>query len=77
MKYKVYQISSRCSYSGYALIAAENADEANAFIKDFQKRDKDNQMNSWGYDKVEESDIFYGIWAEEKGFIHYGIYYIG
>ena len=77
MKYKVYQINPLSHYRGYALIAAKNADEANTFIKDFQEMDKGNQMDSWGYDKVEESDVLYGIWAEQKGFVNYDIYYSG
>lgn len=77
MKYKVYQINPLSCYRGYALIAAETADEANAFIMDFQEHDKNNRMDSWGYDKVDESDVIDGIWAEDKGFVNYKIYYSG
>ena len=77
MKYKVYRVDPRNCYRGYALIAAETADEANAFIKAFQEDDKNNRMDSWGYDKVDESDVIDGIWAENKGFVNEEIYYYG
>lgn len=77
MKYNVYEVSSSCNYSGFALIAAENATEANKFIQEFKDEDKDNYYNSYGYEFVKEYDVIEDIFAERKGFITHGISYSG
>ena len=77
MKYNIYEVSSGCHYSGFALIAAENAAEANKLIQKFKDEDKDNFYNSYGYELVEEYDEIEGIFAERKGFITHGIRYSG
>ena len=77
MKYKVYQIYPNAHYRGYALIAAETADEANAYIRAFKDSDKSNSMDSYGYSEVDEGDVIDGIWAECKGFANHQIYYCG
>lgn len=77
MKCNVYEVSSGCHYSGFALIAAENAKEANKFIQEFKDEDKDNYYNSYGYEFVEEYDVIEDVFAERKGFITHGIRYSG
>ena len=75
--YKVYAIQSKTCYRGMSLISANDAEEANSFIEEFQKSDKTNIFDSWGYMMVDEDDVIEGLWAEEKGIVHYGIYYNG
>ena len=75
--YKVYLVDSKACYYGISFVAANNAEEANSFIKDFQERDKKNVCDSWGYETVNEEDMVDGIWSEHNGIIHYGIRYGG
>lgn len=75
--YKVYRVDSLSGYSGYSLVAANDAKEANAYVEEFKKQDKDNRHDSWGYYSVDESDIIDGLWSEFKGFVIFGVYYSG
>ena len=78
MKYKVYEISPKLScYHGMSLVAAESAEEANHIIKDFVKSDPKNFYDSWGYSQVSESNLIEGVYSENKGIVHMGIYYYG
>lgn len=76
-RYKVYRCESYASYSGYSLIAASSAKEANEIIREFQKSDKDNHFNSWGYASVTEEDVIEGVFSNTKGILEYGIRYSG
>lgn len=75
--YKVYEVRSKACYHGMSLVAANNAEEANSFIELFQKSDKNNAFDSWGYMMVDEDDVINGIYSEENGIVHYGIFYGG
>lgn len=75
--YKVYAVTASCYYDGLSLVAADSVEEANEFIERFKKNDKNNRCDSWGYDKVYEHDLIDGLYAEEKGFVYYGISYRG
>lgn len=75
--FKVYVVSSRDYYGGVSLVAAGSAEEANDHIRKFRERDVDNEMNSNGYDFVEEYDAVGGVYSETEGIVHYGIYYRG
>ncbi len=77
-KYKVYEIipNVRC-YGGVSLVAAKTVDEANCYIKTFEKEDKHNQNNSGGYSNVTEDDVLEHIWSDKAGILNYGIYYRG
>lgn len=75
MRYKVYKIEPSPCYSGISLVAAENEEVANKEIEDFKNRDNDNNLNSWGYGKVSESDVIDNLYSDERGIMLYGIYY--
>ena len=78
MKYKVYEVEPRLScYHGMSLVAAESAVEANHIIQDFVKSDPKNLYDSWGYGRVSEYDLIEGVYSENKGIVHMGIYYYG
>ena len=73
--YKVYVIDSKMYYTGYALVAAENAEMATKEIEIFKKADKDN---SKGYhSSVSEDDALEGVFSENSGIIFHGIRYTG
>lgn len=78
IKYNVYEIwpEIHC-YHGRALVAAENADEANKIIEEFKKSDRDNLMDSRGYSTVDEDDRVQDLFSCRKGIITYGIRYGG
>ena len=38
-KYKVYKVDGECCYSGYSLVAAENAEEATKYIKRYKENE--------------------------------------
>lgn len=76
-KYKVYKVSPKMHYSGFALIGAHSAEEANRYIDHFLEMDLHNDLDSWGYDHVDEDDVIDDLWAEKNGFILTEIYYIG
>ena len=75
--YRVYKIDSGVCYHGISLVAADNKDEANDMIKKLKESDSNNTMDSWGYELVEEDDVIDGLYAEEKGFVYFGITYFG
>jgi len=75
---KVYMIyPNQSCYAGITLIAANSIEEANEFIQDFKKRDKDNKNDSWGYSYAENLDLQDHLFSDIKGFIYQGIYYKG
>ena len=76
--YKVYVIDSKMYYTGYALVAKENAKMATKEIEIFKKADKDNSMDSKGYhSSVSEDDDLEGVFCENSGIIFQGIRYTG
>lgn len=76
--YKVYESTpGSYGYYGSALISAENAEEANEFIKEFKKNDENNTSDSLGYSYVKEYDNIEHLFSDVKGIIKYGIYYNG
>lgn len=78
MKYKVYRITPRLEcYRGESLVGADSAEEANRIIREFKRGDTKNYLDSGGYSEVSEFDCIEGIWAEEEGIVHMGIYYYG
>ena len=78
MKYKVYEVTPRLGcYQGMSLVAANSAEDANRIIDKFIKDDPHNQMDSWGYSKVNEYDVIEGIYSEIEGIVHMGIFYYG
>ena len=78
LKYPVYKIFPEPLYGGSALVAAQDAEEANEFIRDFKKYDLDNARDSKGYEEVTElcNRVDY-IYATCAGILDYGIYYTG
>jgi hypothetical protein len=76
-KYKVYKMSTSGPYSGSALIAANDAEEANKYIDDFIARDKDNKLNSYSYHHVDEDDCIECLSSDESGIVENDIWYIG
>ena len=78
MKYKVYEILPKFGcYHGLSLVAAESAEKANQVIRKFINDDPNNNMDSWGYSLVEEYNIIEGLYSEQEGIVHMGIYYYG
>ena len=76
--YKVYVINSEACYTGYAFVAAENAEMATKEIEIFKRIDKDNAMDSKGYNSiVSEDDVLEGVFSENSGIIFHGIRYTG
>lgn len=76
--YKVYVIDSKMCYTGYALVAAENAEMAIKEIEIFKKADKDNFRDSKGYySNASEDDALEGVFSENSGIIFHGIRYTG
>ena len=72
--YKVYLIRPSLEYEGFALIAAEDAVNANELIADFKEKDYDNGYNSYGYCYVGSDDVIKELSADRKGFILQDIY---
>ena len=78
MKYRVYEISPKLGcYRGLSLVAAESAEKANQIIRKFIASDPNNNMDSWGYSLVAEYNIIEGLYSEQEGMVHMGIYYYG
>ena len=67
--YKVYLVRPNLTYEGFALIAAEDAANANEIIADFKEKDYDNGYNSYGYCYVGEDSVIKELSADRKGFI--------
>lgn len=74
--YKVYAVQPDVCYGGMALVAAENADEANSFIKRKKENDVNNSYDSWGYTSVVECDAISDVYSKEKGIVYCGIRYV-
>ena len=75
--HNVYKINSKCYYSGISFVAADNADEANAFIDSFKKSDPENIFDSRGYENVTEDNVVDNLYSDIKGIIYKDIYYCG
>lgn len=75
--YKVYVMTPGAHYGGFALIAAENADEVNEIIQRRRNVDPHNECNSWGYTSVAEYDALDSVFSEEDGIVYNGVYYTG
>ena len=73
--YKVYLIRPSLEYEGFALVAAEDATNANELIADFKEQDYNNKYNSYGYCYVCEDDVIEELRANRKGFIIESIRY--
>ena len=73
--YKVYLIRPSLEYEGFALVAAEDAVNANELIADFKEMDYNNKYNSYGYCYVCEDDVIEELRANRKGFIIESIRY--
>ena len=67
--YKVYLIRPSLEYEGFALVAAEDAVNANELIADFKELDYNNKYNSYGYCYVGSDDAIKELSADRKGFI--------
>ena len=60
------------------LVAAENTEEATAIIKNFQKSDSNNELDSYGINShFDESDVIESTYAEKKEIIFNTIIYTG
>jgi len=77
MGYKVYQVGTQRGYYGTALVSAESAEEANAFILDYVNKDKKNYMSQKGYEEVDEICVIDGVYGIREGVLLYDIYYSG
>jgi len=75
--FKVYKVDSKAYYTGYALVGAHSAEEANEYINDFKTFDSHNDSDSWGYEFVTEDDKLDCIHATSAGILEYGIHYMG
>ena len=78
MQFSVYKISpSKGCYTGNALVAANNAIEANKFIDSFKEHDEHNECDSWGYGYVTEDEKIDNVFSTVDGILDYGIWYKG
>ena len=76
--YKVYRVYPRGrAYTGFSIVAAESAEDANKIIQDFRDSDKHNYRDSYAYSDVYESDLIEELSSNCKGIIHEGFYYRG
>ena len=75
--YKVYYMSPSSCYSGFALIAAMSAEEANECIANFKERDSNNKYDSYGWTYVYEDDAIEELSSNVGGIIYDHIYYSG
>lgn len=73
--YKVYLVNPNIDYAGFALVAAEDATNANKIIEDFKTFDDDNTYDSYGYCFVDDDDLIEELSSNIKGFILQKIYY--
>lgn len=74
---KIYVSSAESCYTGYSLVAAKTAEEANEYIRQFKESDKGNLRDSKGYSFVTEDDVKNSIYSEESGIVLHGIHYNG
>lgn len=75
--YKVYEVTPKAYYYGYALVAAHTAAEANEHISVFKECDPTNKYDSWGWDYVSEDDVIENIFADCEGIMRDNIRYSG
>ena len=75
--HNVYKINSTYYYFGVSFVAADNVDEANAFIDSFKKSDPENIFDSRGYENVTEDDVVDNLYSDIKGIVYKGICYTG
>ena len=77
-QYKVYQVyPCDCAYVGYSLVAAKSVEDANRIIQDFKDSDKGNDLDSYAYGDVSESDLMEDLISTREGIILEGFYYTG
>ena len=75
--YKVYEVTPRSCYYGYALVAAKSAAEANEHIATMKELDPNNKWDSFGWDYVTEDDVIENIFADCEGIMRNNIRYSG
>lgn len=75
--YKVYEVTPRSCYYGYALVAAHSAAEANEHISVLKELDPTNKWDSFGWEYVTEDDVVENIFADCEGIMRSAIRYSG
>lgn len=75
--YKVYEVTPKACYCGYALVAAHSAAEANEHISVLKECDPTNKYDSWGWDYVSEDDVIENVFADCEGIMRDNIRYSG
>ena len=75
--YKVYEVTPRSYYYGYALVAAHSAAEANEHISVLKEFDSTNKWDSFGWNYVTEDDVIENIFADCEGIMKSNITYSG
>ena len=77
-QYKVYLVyPCDCAYAGYSLVAAKSVEDANRIIQDFKDSDKGNDLDSYAYGDVSESNLIEDLISTREGIILEGFYYTG
>ena len=67
--YKVYLIRPSLEYEGFALVAAEDAVNANELIADFKEKDYNKKKKTYCYYYVGSENVIKELSADIKGFI--------
>ncbi len=75
--YKVYEVTPRSCYYGYALVAANSAEEANEHISFLKDLDPTNKWDYFGWEYVTEDDVVENIFADCEGIMKSNIRYSG
>lgn len=75
--YKVYHMNPGTCYSGFALIAAMSAEEANEYIANYKEQDASNVYNSYGWTYVYEDDVIENLTSSVGGIVYNSVYYSG
>ena len=75
--YKVYEVTPRSCYYGYALVAANSAEEANEHISFLKDLDPTNKWDYFGWEYVTEDDVVENIFADCEGIMKNTIRYSG
>lgn len=75
--YKVYHMSPASHYYGFALVAANSAEDANEHIAERKAEDPDNRWDSFGYCYVAECDQIEYLTSSIEGFVFDTIRYSG
>ena len=71
-QYHVYQIIAKKPYDGSSFVAAENANEANEFIRRFKEQDHSKLSDAYSF--VEDWNLVENMFSTKKGIVGYGIY---